>query len=133
MERLMPKCDDLGRSLIALDQDSTLIAVVELSHASWLVGGLVPGLAREPLKKLAADPDALLRLLHRWRDEATAAGRPIGRICVAYEAGRDRHSPEHKFPAQSMTWSGRIAGSSPIAFAQRTSPASAIPWVAILP
>jgi alpha/beta hydrolase fold len=100
MERLMPKCDDLGRSLIALDQDSMLIAVVELSHASWLVGGLVPGLAREPLKKLAADPDALLRLLHRWRDEATAAGRPIGRICVAYEAGRDRHSPEHKFPAQ---------------------------------
>jgi transposase len=50
---------------------------------------VVPGLAREPLKKLDADPDALLRLLHRWRDEAATAGRPIARICVAYEAGRD--------------------------------------------
>ena len=32
---------------------------------------------------------ALLRLLHRWRDEATRAGRTIKRIVVAYEAGRD--------------------------------------------
>ena len=31
----------------------------------------------------------LLRLLHRWRDEATKAGRMINRITVAYEAGRD--------------------------------------------
>jgi transposase len=29
------------------------------------------------------------RLLHRWRDEAIKAGRAIGRIAVAYEAGRD--------------------------------------------
>lgn len=85
----MPKYDDLSRSLVALDQDSTLIAVVELSHSSWLVGGLVPGLVREPLKKLAADPDALLALLDRWRAQAAAAGQPIARVCVAYEAGRD--------------------------------------------
>jgi len=85
----MPKYDDLSRSLVALDQDSTLIAVIELSRSSWLVGGLVPGLAREPLKKLAAKADALLGLLDRWREEAAAAGRPIARICVAYEAGRD--------------------------------------------
>ena len=31
----------------------------------------------------------LLRVLHRWRDEAIKAGREIRRICVAYEAGRD--------------------------------------------
>jgi transposase len=85
----MPKCDDLSRSLVALEQDSTLIAVIEMSHESWLVGGLVPGLAREPQKKLVPAPDALLRLLFRWRDEAAAAGHPITRICVAYEAGRD--------------------------------------------
>ncbi len=30
-----------------------------------------------------------MRLLHRWRDEATKAGRMINRITVAYEAGRD--------------------------------------------
>jgi transposase len=85
----MPKFDDLSRSLVALDQGSTLIAVIELSRSSGLIGGLVPGIEREPIKKLAADPDALLRLLYRWRDEAVAAGRTITRICVAYEAGRD--------------------------------------------
>jgi transposase len=85
----MPQSNDLSRSLVALDQDSTLIAVVELSQSSWLVAGLVPGLTRQPLKKLAPDQAGLLQLLHRWRDEAVKAGRPIRRICVAFEAGRD--------------------------------------------
>jgi hypothetical protein len=40
----MPQPNDLSRSLVALDQNSTIIAVVELSHSSWLVGGVVPGL-----------------------------------------------------------------------------------------
>jgi transposase len=89
MERLMPKFDDLSRSLVALDQDSTLIAVIELSRSSWLVGGVVPGVEREPIKKLAADAEALLGLLYRWRDEAATSGHSVTRICVAYEAGRD--------------------------------------------
>jgi len=79
----------LSRSLAALDQDSTLIAVIEISQSSWLVAGIVPGITRQPLKKLAADEAALLRLLYRWRDEATRAGRTINRVAVAYEAGRD--------------------------------------------
>jgi hypothetical protein len=33
--------DDLSRCLAALDQHRTLIAVVELSLATWLVGGIV--------------------------------------------------------------------------------------------
>jgi transposase len=49
----------------------------------------VPGFERHPLKKLVPDAEALLRLLQRWRDEATKAGRTITRITVAYEAGRD--------------------------------------------
>jgi transposase len=85
----MPKPNDLSRSLVALEQDSTLIAVIEMSQSSWLVAGIVPGIERHPLKKLAADQDALLRLLHRWRDEANKAGRKITRIAVAFEAGRD--------------------------------------------
>jgi transposase len=89
MERLMPKFDDLSRSLVALDQHSTLIAVIELSRSSWLVGGLVPGVEREPSKKLAPDTAALLALLDRWRDEAAASGHSVTRVCVAYEAGRD--------------------------------------------
>src|ERR1700739_2099621 len=88
-ERPMPKFDDLSRSLVALDQDSTLIAVIEMSRSSWLVGGIIPGVDREPLKKLSPEPEALLRLVHRWREEAAAKGYAIARICVAYEAGRD--------------------------------------------
>ena len=34
----MPQPNDLSRSLVALDQNSTIIAVVELSQSSWLVG-----------------------------------------------------------------------------------------------
>ncbi len=85
----MPQPNDLSRSLAALDQDSTLIAVIEMSQASWLVGAIVPGVERHPLKKLAPDAEALLRLLQRWGEEASRAGRRIARIALAYEAGRD--------------------------------------------
>ena len=81
--------NDLSRSLVAFEQDSTLVAVVELSLKSWLVAGVVPGLQRQPLKRLGADQEALVALLHRWRSEAVKAGRRIDRIVVAMEAGRD--------------------------------------------
>jgi transposase len=57
--------------------------------SSWLVAGIVPGVERQPLKKLAVDESALLKLLHRWREEAEKAGHIIKRIAVAFEAGRD--------------------------------------------
>ncbi len=81
--------NDLSRALVAFDQNSTIVVVVELSLNTWLVSGLVPGVKRQPLKKQSADADRLLALLHRWREEATEAGRAIGRIAVAFEAGRD--------------------------------------------
>src|SRR5205823_7845010 len=64
-------------------------AVIELSLKSWLVAGLVPGVERRPLKKLAAEPEAVRHLLERWRGEALKAGRRIKRVAVAFEAGRD--------------------------------------------
>jgi transposase len=76
-------------SLTALDMDTTLITVVELSLSSWLVAGIVPGVERQPLKKLKTDENALLTLLYRWRDEAVRSGHKISRIAVAFEAGRD--------------------------------------------
>src|SRR6202045_2791403 len=85
----MPQPNDLSRSLVALDQNSTIIAVVELSQSSWLVGGVVPGIERQPRKKLEPSPERLLAVLHRWRDEAVRAGRTITRIALAFEAGRD--------------------------------------------
>jgi transposase len=88
MERPMQR-NDLSRSLVAFDQNSTLVSVIELSLKSWLVAGLVPGVERSPLKKQGADPDMLLALLHRWRAEAIKAGRQVERIVVGFEAGRD--------------------------------------------
>ena len=85
----MPQPNDLSRSLVPLEQDNTLVAVIELSQSGWLVAGTVPGVDRRPLKKLDPDEQALLRLLLRWQDEATRAGRTVTRIAVAYEAGRD--------------------------------------------
>ena len=85
----MTQVDDLSRSLVAFEQNSTLVAVVEMSQSSWLVAGLVPALARQPLKKLEPEASGLLRLLERWRGEAAKIGRTITRIVVAYEAGRD--------------------------------------------
>jgi transposase len=80
---------DASRSLTALKQDTTIIAVIEMSQSKWLVAALVPGLERQPLKKFDASEETLLKLLHRWRREAGQAGRNINRIVVAFEAGRD--------------------------------------------
>ena len=85
----MPQPNDMSRSLATFDHDRTLIAVIEMSQSSWLVAGIVPGIERHPLKKLAVDEEALLRLVQRWQDEAAQAGRKIERIAVAFEAGRD--------------------------------------------
>ena len=67
--------DDSKACLTAFAQDNTVIAVIEMSLASWLVAGLLPGVNREPLKKIAPDPEVLLHLLYRWRDEAIKPGR----------------------------------------------------------
>ena len=85
----MPQPNDLSRSLVALDQNSTIIAVIEMSQSSWLVGGVLPGIERQPCKKLEPSAERLLGLLHRWRDEAVRAGKKIARIALAFEAGRD--------------------------------------------
>ena len=70
----MARVDDLSRSLVAFDEHSTLVGVIEMSEKTWLVGGLVPGVTRRPLKKLEPDGEALLGLVARWRDEALSLG-----------------------------------------------------------
>jgi transposase len=42
----MPKPNDMSRCLAALEQDSTLIAVIEMGKSSWLVAGVVPEIER---------------------------------------------------------------------------------------
>src|SRR4249920_132687 len=81
--------NDFSRCLDPLDMDATLIAVIEMSQSSWLIAGIVPGVERQPLKKLAIDEHALLSVLNRWRAEAEKNGHRVTRIAVAFEAGHD--------------------------------------------
>ena len=60
--------NDLNQSRIVLRQDSTLIAVIEMSQSSWLVAGIVPGVERQ----LASDAAASTRHSRRPRASSTA-------------------------------------------------------------
>jgi len=59
----MPQPNDLSWSLVALDQNNTIIAVIEMSQSSWLVAGMLPGIERQPRKKLEPSPERLLAVL----------------------------------------------------------------------
>jgi transposase len=52
----MPMFNDLSRSLVAFDQDTTLVAVIGMGSVGWLVGGLVPGVSRAPLSAVCCAP-----------------------------------------------------------------------------
>ena len=78
----MPQPNDLSRSPVTLDQNSTIIAVIEMSQSSWLVAGMLPGIGRQPRKKLEPSPERLLALLRSWQDEAVRASRTITRIAL---------------------------------------------------
>src|SRR5207248_851335 len=76
----MPQPNDLSRSLVALDQNSTIIAVIEMSQSSWLVAGMLPGIERR--LGIGQDPLRRWRVL-RWQygagGAATRARRHPGR------------------------------------------------------
>jgi transposase len=74
MEAPHAQPNDLSKSLLALDQDSTLVAVIEMGHANWLVAGIVPGVKRHPLKKIATDQEQLLQVLRRWANRQRQRG-----------------------------------------------------------
>jgi hypothetical protein len=56
----MVKPNDLSRSRVALEEDSTLIAVIELSLGSWLVAGRIPGVDRTHCESRTRTPTPCL-------------------------------------------------------------------------
>jgi transposase len=58
-----------SRATAAFDQECTLVVIIEMSQSAWLVSGLLPGVERQPLKKLQPDPDRLFSVVSRWREE----------------------------------------------------------------
>lgn len=89
MEVSLVRVNDLSRSVVSFEQSTTLVVVVEMGARSWLVAGTVPGVERQPLKKLEPDAAMVLGLIERWRHEAIKARQTISRVVLAYEAGRD--------------------------------------------
>jgi len=85
----MPQPNDLSRSRTALDQDSTLIAVIEMSQASGLVGALVGtlGFSASVWLPLALAP--LLAVLYVWTMRPLLQGIPLpGRMRTLLSALR---------------------------------------------
>ena len=56
----MPQPNDLSRSLVALDQNSTIIGVIEMNQSIWLVAGVLPGIERQPRKSWSRMPKGCL-------------------------------------------------------------------------
>ena len=104
----MPQQNDLSRSLTPFEHTTTLVAVIELSQSSWLIAGTIPGIERQPIKKIVPDETGLLRVLHRWRDEGIRKGLAITRIgwcrkcfrAICVIAGRSAATPGS--PARRM-------------------------------
>ena len=42
---------DASKSLTTLEQDNTVIAVIEMSQSKWLVAAVVPGVKRQALSR----------------------------------------------------------------------------------
>src|SRR5215468_6408727 len=87
-EKQQKPLNDLSRSLTPFDPNQTLTVVIELSKESWLVGGIIPGVERQPLKKLKPDENELLRPLR-----AMAKGGREGRSQDRPYCGRLRGGP----------------------------------------
>lgn len=67
----MSQSFDSSRSRTALEQDNTIIAVIEMSKAKWLVAALVPGsqtpAAQEARCRCASTVEAVAALARRSR------------------------------------------------------------------
>jgi hypothetical protein len=99
--------NDLSRSLTPLDVNQTLIAVIELSKESWLVAGIIPGVERQPLKKLLADEDHYILLQFRVVSQL----HPVPRHAAAARPG-SRSRPSDQKPTLAQR---RILASNQVA------------------
>jgi hypothetical protein len=111
----MTQVDDLSRSLVAFDPNTSLIAVVEMSESSWLVAEIVPGIDRQSLKKLEPAPNRLVQLLARKTPNC--------------RAGRSRTSARTSTRIASRR---RLTESSGPAIGLAIAPASKKIWLSVL-
>ena len=79
-----------SKAAVAFVPDNTLVVALELSGKSWLLGAIVPGLAKRPLLKvMPGSVSSVVSVIGKWKAEAAKAGATITRVVLTYEAGRD--------------------------------------------
>ena len=119
----MPRPNDLSRSLVAVDHNSTIIAVVELSQSRWLVGSVLPGAAVNRARSWGRAQSGSLTYCIAGADEAVGAGPNITRdravlqsrsrrLLVAGEAHRT-------ISVDVNAKDGKVSRASGAAYAQR--------------
>jgi transposase len=71
-----------------IEYDRTLVLAIELSSKSWVLAAQVPGLPQIKAKR-TVEPDKLAPqcAIDGYKARAGAAGHPVDRVIVTYEAG----------------------------------------------
>jgi transposase len=85
---MTPSCKS-APATAALDYDSTLIGALELSSKRWVFAVQLPGSKKHTRHVVEPSGFALMELIERLKARSLAAGRPILRMILTPEAGRD--------------------------------------------
>jgi hypothetical protein len=103
-------------STAALDYDSTLIGALELSSKKWVFAVQLPGVKKHSRHVVEPNGPALAELIERLKSRSAGAGRPITRVIITHEAGRDgfwlarflerRGVEVHVMQSSSLRWIG---------------------------
>ncbi len=78
-----------GPATAALDYDSTMIAALELSSKKWVFAVQLPGSKKHTKHVVEPNGPALAALIEGLKARSATAGKPIARVTVTHEAGRD--------------------------------------------
>jgi transposase len=73
----------------ALDYDSTMIGALELSSKKWVFAVQLPGSRKHTRHTVEPNGPALETLLEKLKANGALSGRPISRVIMTHEAGRD--------------------------------------------
>jgi transposase len=85
---MTPSCKS-APATAALDYDSTLIGALELSSKKWVFAVQLPGSKKHSRQVVEPNGAALAELIGRLKTRSLAAARPILRMILTHEAGRD--------------------------------------------
>ncbi|MFZ3181918.1 MAG: IS110 family transposase [Methylocystis silviterrae] len=73
----------------ALDYDSTMIGALELSSKKWVFAVQLPGSRKHTRHAVEPNGPVLETLLEKLKANNALSGRPISRVIMTHEAGRD--------------------------------------------